>query len=89
MFIILIEQMEMIMKCLFLNYRAKAVEHLQGQHETYLQHMMEALKIFVYLCVAAGAVFIHAFFPGVLTSTASDIMKQLLKSICDRGAKTQ
>ena len=61
-----------------------SVAHLAQTRETYAQHAFEALTCSWWLLCAAIAAFIHAFVPGVFTSTASSIAAHIVRSVAAR-----
>ena len=52
-------------------------KHPNSVNETYLQHMWQAIKFSVRLEWLAFCVFIHAIFPFLFVTTASDGIKKL------------
>ena len=52
-------------------------KHLREANETYLEHMIAALKISWTLCVCSGISFVHAIFPFLFVTTVSDKIIEL------------
>jgi hypothetical protein len=65
-------------------YNKFFVDHPNENNETYGQHMFQAVCISLQLFWAAVAVLIHAFIPGIFTTTASDCLKRVLNGIASR-----
>ena len=63
------------------------MSHLKNMKENYFAHLFEALFIVFSLIRAALACFIHAFFPFIFKTTASGIIKGILKRTGDRYAR--
>jgi len=57
----------------------KLSRHLDESGLTYAQHMVRAVTIFFHLTAASLCVLIHAIFPFMFETTASDIMKTIQK----------
>ncbi len=61
------------------------LSHPATVDETFLQHMMFALRFAITLFAAAGAALVHAFVPCLFEKTASRIITQLYERIQARG----
>jgi len=59
-------------------------EHPRSVGESYIQHMLSALRVWFWLAISATVVFIHAFLPFLFPTTGSEILKRLLAGR-DRG----
>jgi hypothetical protein len=57
------------------------MSHLKDVNETYFKHMREAISISVILLISCIACFIHSLFPFLFKSTASNNIKNILKSV--------
>ena len=58
----------------------KFTEHPAEMGETYLKHMLVALKCSARLYLAAAACMIHAFVPFLFTTTATNISKNVIEN---------
>ena len=56
-------------------------EHPRTVGETYREHLWHATRIGASLMVTGGACFIHALFPGLCVSTASNKIRSLAVQI--------
>ena len=52
-------------------------EHPSSLNETYLQHMLAALKIARMMLLAGSACLIHSVFPFLFTNFANDTVRRL------------
>lgn len=57
----------------------KCKQHLQDVGETGPQHMLAALRVAVKLQLLVPALIVHSIAPRFFTSTASDVMRKILK----------
>ncbi len=62
----------------------KSKEHLKSANETYSQHFKVAIKIALLMISGGSQAIIHAVWPGVFKTSASDKIKRLHKIISDR-----
>ena len=62
----------------------KSKEHLKSANETYSQHFKVAIKIALLMISGGFQAIIHAVYPGVFKTSASDKIKRLHKIIFDR-----
>ncbi len=60
------------------------LEHPSAVGETYGEHLRHAMRIGASLIAAGGACFIHALFPGLCVSTASNKIRSLTVEIDKR-----
>lgn len=63
--------------------------HLGEAGETYLQHLHAALGIALRLAQASAACALHAFVPGLCTSSASRTIAELQESMSRRASRAQ
>lgn len=59
----------------------KSKEHLEGVHESYLQHMGFALRVSATLFMAAVLLFLHALIPAIFQCSASSRIFKLADEI--------
>ena len=59
-------------------------KHPHSVGETYFEHMKKALKYFAILYILSMIVMIHAFYPFLFTTTASDEIERLHKELKER-----
>ena len=52
-------------------------EHLNKANESYIQHLLTALKIGITMIIGGFQAILHALIPGILTKSASDKIKKL------------
>tara|TARA_Y100001938_G_C8100692_1_gene441480 strand:- start:9711 stop:9899 length:189 start_codon:yes stop_codon:yes gene_type:complete len=57
--------------------------HLEDKKTGYFSHMFCAIKYSIKLYFASQILLIHAIFPCFFETTASDIMKEIIKEACD------
>ena len=62
-------------------------EHLKEAKETYFEHMKNAFKVSFGMIEGGLKGAIHAFIPGLFTTTASNRIKKLYKFIEDRDGE--
>jgi hypothetical protein len=62
------------------------MSHLKVMKENYFTHLVEALFVVFSLLIALLACLVHAFIPFVFKSTASSIIRKILKRTEDRYA---
>jgi len=60
-------------------------EHLKTVNENYFKHLMEAWRISASCVVAALAAFVHGLFPGLMTATATNLLKNILSRHHERA----
>ncbi|MEM9968772.1 MAG: DUF6356 family protein [Pseudomonadota bacterium] len=61
------------------------LDHPAKVDETYLQHMLFALRFAGWLGVAGAAALVHALVPSLCEKTASGIIKMLYERTHNRG----
>ena len=59
-------------------------KHLNDANETYLKHLITALKIGFTMISGGFQAILHAIIPGILTKSASDKIKKLYDYINKR-----
>jgi len=59
-------------------------EHLKSVNETYAQHFKVGIKIAFLMILGGFQAIIHAVYPGVFKTSASDKIKKLHNTISDR-----
>jgi len=52
-------------------------KHLNDANETYIEHLITALKIAFTMIYGGFQAILHAIIPGILTKSASDKIKKL------------
>ena len=60
----------------------KILEHPREQNETYLTHMICALKCALVLFVASIVCFIHSFIPFIFKKTATKLANNAIDERC-------
>lgn len=65
----------------------KKISHLKAVNESYFTHMKHAFKYMFQLAYATFAVAVHAFFPFLHQTTASQIAYKVYNSVDDRKNK--
>ena len=60
-------------------------EHLIEANETYIQHLIAALKIGFTMIIGGFQALIHALIPGILRKSASNKIKKLYEIITNRN----
>ena len=60
-------------------------EHLISANETYIQHFKIALRISALMIVGGFQALIHALYPGILRTSASDKIKKLYEIVVKRS----
>jgi len=56
-------------------------KHLSKVKESYFHHMKSALYFSYQMAIGSFCVFIHAFYPDVFESKASDICKSIINKV--------
>ena len=59
-------------------------EHLNKANETYIQHLLAALKIGFTMIIGGFQAIFHALIPGILTKSASNKIKRLYEIVSYR-----
>lgn len=67
-------------------FRRFFLDHPHSQGMTYTEHMSHALSYAKDSFVAAGALTLHAFLPGILQTTGSDRIKILANKFTPRSS---
>jgi hypothetical protein len=65
----------------------KKLSHLGSAKETYIEHMIHALRYAGKLAYASISVIIHAAYPQWHQNTASNIAKEIAESVKQRHSK--
>ena len=60
-------------------------EHLKEANETYIQHLLAALKIGFTMIIGGFQGLIHALIPGILRKSASNKIKKLYEIVSNRN----
>ena len=60
-------------------------EHLKKANESYIQHLLAALKIGITMIIGGFQAILHALIPGILTKSASNKIKKLYEDVSGRG----
>jgi len=60
-------------------------EHLKAANETYIQHLIAALKIGFEMIIGGFQAIIHALIPGILKKSASNKIKKLFEIVSNRS----
>jgi len=60
-------------------------EHLKEVNETYIQHLIEALKIGFTMIIGGFQAVVHALIPGILIKSASNKIKKLYEIVSNRN----
>ena len=58
--------------------------HLKQTNETYFQHFKESINISYKLLKASSFAFIHAFYPDIYQTSASNICRDIIKNVDQR-----
>ena len=59
------------------------MQHLKDRNTGYFAHMFCAAKYAIQLYFASQVLLVHAIVPCLFETTASDIIKGILKETCD------
>ena len=59
------------------------MKHLQERNIGYFAHLFCAVKYSIKLYFASQVLLVHAIIPCLFETTASDIIKEIIKETCD------
>tara|TARA_B100001250_G_C19579870_1_gene691524 strand:- start:304 stop:507 length:204 start_codon:yes stop_codon:yes gene_type:complete len=62
-----------------------SIEHLKSVNESYFKHFKIASRIGILMIIGGFQAILHAIFPGILKTSASDKIKKLHNQVLGRN----